>query len=594
MHHDSYLKRFFRILLPLGTAAFLYLFFVPLDTVLANQKYLSITPDMIFWMFLLAAVALSVIGSVVLALFPESVCRYIVCILAGFILASFVQLLFFNSEIGVLDGSIPDWSSRTGSVILNIAVWVILLALPLVLSFLIKDGYKTVILAICLAVLCAQSVSLLSLYLTSDKDPESSYKDNYVLNGKDEFTVSSSGSVLVITLDTVSQEYFDAVVEQYPETKSELKDFICYRNALSPYSKTFPSLTHIYTGLPYTGELGWKEYYQEAWNSEQSREFYSLLHSKGYTVNLFSDAKYCAGTVRNLENRIDNLVPARPEYGRDTYIRVFRVACYRLFPLFLKNKAIITGGSDVPMIITTDKLNDTVSYVSADSSTEYLPIQTEESFYSAFQERGIHVTDDTKIFTWLHLLGAHLPCCINEKFEIGGELENPSKEDIVRQTRGFFYALSKLLASYQNAGVYDDMTIIISADHGPAISGFVPILIKLPGQTGDTLAYNNAPVTTSDILPTLYRLIGGTDTSLGKTLYDYSEEDVRERTCVYFDYDKDFFLSEEGVIKGIELESWDNHANVIRVYTFTGDSAVLDKMITDRDYKTLPVKDSLY
>ena len=581
----GYGSRFVGAVLPVFTVVFLYLFLTPIDSILSNQQFLSVSPRMVWPVLLLISLAVSLAVTAGVSLFKGKAYRIIILLISGVLLASFIQLLFFNSNLAVLDGTVPDWESMKSETLINSLVWIVLVFLPLIISLFLKtDSSKRVIaFVISLAILCSQTVSLASLLLMNESKEQ--YAESYALNGAEQYTVSSGENVIVFSLDFLSKDYFDEILERYPETAEELKDFEYFSNACGNYNFTFPSLINMFTGRAFTGDELSEDYIRNAWNSDTANTFYDLLHEKGYTVNLYSDIEYIGGLDGKIAGKTDNLEIGKKSVTGKMYNRLIRVSCYRLLPMVLKKHALVSTSGDV---VSTFAINEEVEFTGELSANkEYESMHLETDFLSELRQKGLTLADDRNIFSWTHLFGAHLPCMSDEYCE---PVETETNH--VTQARGYLYAVSQYLEEMKKDGTYDDSVIIITADHGmdyePDVSLFVPILIKSAGQKQDQMTVNEAPVTQTEIMPTIVSLLKGDTAKFGKTLYDFTAGEARERTLRRLD-----------VVDGYPGTEWFNKPgsgkyNVFKEYTFTGDQDTLDGMLENDDCKIVPLADSFY
>ena len=571
---ETYIKRFLSGLFPSAVLTLLLLVIVPLDTVLSNQKYLALTPSMFFWKFLVVALILSCVGASILAIFRGVAFRFLVCSVSGICLALFLQLLFFNTGLPTLDGTKIDLSSRQTAVILNWIVWGIIILLPFLISVIFRVNYKSVILIVCLSVFSAQTVSVVSQAITAD---DSRYNESFVLNGYDQYTVSSKENILVFSLDFLSRDLFDTILETYPETQQEYKDFLYFNNVCGSYDATFPSLCALYTGYPYDGSLGFSDYFDTAWNSEKANSFYSFLHEKGYKNMIFAEPEYCAGYVGNMSGKIDNVIRGKKQLTSSAITRLLRIVCYRALPLGLKPSVIVISDGRP---VTADAINEAIQYSPDEPGIEYVTMELESRFYVEMQERGIKIENDFPVYSWSHLLGAHGSYTLNEY----GMPGDPT--DYVIQTRGFLFAIARLMDSLKENGVYDDTAIIITADHGWDEQSFVPVLIKPFHTMQDSMRISSVPASQKDIMPTIVELLGEDSSPYGRSVYSYSENEDPERTYMRLAY-SDAYADPDSF-------HYYGQNNILKKYTFHGDQNVLIEKWKNDDCENVKLKDSFY
>jgi len=130
-------------------------------------------------------------------------------------------------------------------------------------------------------------------------------------------------------------------------------------------------------------------------------------------------------------------------------------------------------------------------------------------------------------------------------------------------------------------GLYDDATIIITADHGDKDANMqVVYFIKEAGETHDEMDENAAPISHDDFPGTLLSIIGGDYSQYGTSIYDWNEGDKRQRTCSVVSRDTLLYpVGSSYSDKGTGAH------NVWKTYTYTGDGDDLVK-IQKRDKYT--------
>jgi len=102
-----------------------------------------------------------------------------------------------------------------------------------------------------------------------------------------------------------------------------------------------------------------------------------------------------------------------------------------------------------------------------------------------------------------------------------------------------------LVAQFKELGIYDDSTIIFMSDHGAhrdrvLSNGSSPIfIVKQPGESHDSIQFNNAPVSLEDFMGTIAVNAGLSDPGqYGTSVYDFKEGDERVRYTYERLYDK--------------------------------------------------------
>ena len=79
-----------------------------------------------------------------------------------------------------------------------------------------------------------------------------------------------------------------------------------------------------------------------------------------------------------------------------------------------------------------------------------------------------------------------------------------------------------------------------------------------------SLSKSNAPISLDELLPTVAQITTGEYEYLGKSIYDFSEDELRERTLYIRGYDKRY-----PDVK--RFDGQDLGSNIYYLYTYTGD-----------------------
>lgn len=148
--------------------------------------------------------------------------------------------------------------------------------------------------------------------------------------------------------------------------------------------------------------------------------------------------------------------------------------------------------------------------------------------------------------------------------------------------------LEEYLLQLQELGVYDNSTIIIMSDHGTGYNAQPIFFIKRQNEHHDTLQQTNAPITYKEFVPTIVQLLGEDYTEYGESIYDFSENQWRERVYLERYYDANY--------KTVMRYDGTNNAytNVWRKFTYSGDRWYLISNYELFQYETLPMVDSYY
>lgn len=552
----GWLQRFLTLLAPAFLMCYTVIFFGPLDIVNANQMYLTFSAGSIAPAFGLVTVGAALVIAAVFAFVPGKLRGLAMGVLLGAAIMFYLQAGFMNGVIGTLDGNTFDWHDFPQEAIRNIAIWVGAVVVLAVLATVFPEQAKTASLIVCLALFAAQTVALITNWVPEDKS-----QPNYQLSGSDQFLFSEDENIIFITLDQFNPLIFEEQMENDPSIREIFKDFLYFDNMSSCYSFTFPSLMYLATHQYLDTTVPTCEAVYNAWHSESAENFYDALHEHGYKVNLFMESNYAALGAENMIGKADNVVEAGDLVVTPLFFEfVLDMSLYRYMPIMLKNDFCVSTGGIVD--------------ISTYEGVEKLRINYD--FQSSLEEEGLSLTDDHNVFNWYHMAGAHFPYVVDYEGYLCPEEE--SDRDIA--LHGYLMMVGAFLEQLKEIGVYDDATIIISADHGYFECFQAVGMVKLPGETRSEMEVSSAPVAQEDIMPTILSVLGEDHSDYGTTVFEWEEGDRRVRTTRVWGY-----MSQYPEVEWIgNLDQWDAEANgferynIFGVFHYIGDrDTILDK-----------------
>jgi len=491
-----------------------------------------------------------------------------------------VQGLFLDGHLTTLDGSGFRWQDDPSAAIVNLVIWFLALSFCGTASVLFFDEAKLGIYVLCAAAVVAQCAGLIGAWHPADASAT-----NYQLDGSDQMELSSKENIVVITLDQMSPVVLEQALAMDPAMTAELKDFLYYDNMAAEYSLTFPSLCYLLTNQHYTPEQHITDYFYNAWHSDACEYFFDMLHENDYEVKLCLESNYAAYSAENMLGKADNIVDAGKMHVTGALVRsALSVSLYRYAPTVLKNGFYISTGE--------------VASAAAYDSVE--PLRLAADYYDAVKE-GVTLQSDSNCFAWYHLDGAHFPFNVDyDGTALGYDLEETT-ENRVRQLHGYLVAVTDFLRQMKALGIYDDATIILSADHGWYECFQAAFLIKLPGQRFHEMKIRHAPVSQQELMPTILSCLGADYSAIGTTVFDWKEDAVRTRETWIWRYLEDY-----PAVPWIgNIDQWDaeangaNRYNAFAVMRYEGDREALREKEIDMYYndvleEVLPLTEAFY
>lgn len=455
----------------------------------------------------------------------------------------------------------------------NAVIWFVILGAVIFAVFWKKVDYKRVIAMLSGILLAVQLVAFSTLFLTAKEDAFTYPEGEYCFDMTEQLTVSSKENILILCLDTVPNEWLEETWRMYPEMLDCLKDFTYYNNTDCCYWGTFPSVTHVLSGNPLETGISMNTYFEESWNNERTNKYFELLKKHDYKVNgyvVLTEDMVGQNSLQILEGKFSNVVKMDEQQMHIDYDLLYEtmiyMSCYRYAPNVLKPLFNVTNG----------QYTSIVSY--PDNKMAY----GNHAYYAKLLEEGIQVSDECNYFSFTLLNGAHE--FANDEYcrKVEGQVDR-------NQTiKGITVMLEEYLLQLQEAGVYDNSTIIIMSDHGTGFNAQPIFFIKRQHEQHDALQQTNAPITYKEFVPTIVQILGEDYTEFGESIYDYSENQWRERIYLERDYDSNY--------PDVMRYDGTNNAstNVWRKYTYSGDRWYLISNYELFQYETIPMVDSYY
>ena len=365
------------------------------------------------------------------------------------------------------------------------------------------------------------------------------------------YSVSSKKNVIVFVLDTYDQTLLNTVSNMNSHMLDEMTDFTEFTNCTGSMIPTRFAVPYLLTGeLPKVGEDS--NVYLA--NRYARGTFLADAQNAGYSVGLYTDSlqigslpeaeqKTIAATTINMHK-----VAASSLDFRGTFEALCQIALYRDAPWPLKHN----------FWYYTDQINGRIVSYNPDAEPgERVYTMNDPRYYGQLQRQGLAVDDDAPAgaFRFIHLLGAHYPYSIDEYANDLGT-DNSTKE---QQAQGSMYIVAEYLRQLKELGVYDQSTIVITADHGkwfltpePLTTTSTPIMLVKPAkqsaQTDGAAAgavtesaaggvqKSTMPVSHHDYLPTVAQAMGldSSKYGSGQTFFEANDPD-RVRTYLTTD-----------------------------------------------------------
>lgn len=509
-----------KLLLAFSVNAFgtlMLLFFSPLEIYMGNYISFRFALGEIWWLLLGTALAVAVVVSLLEALLPWRLNLILTALAFAGGLCCYIQSAFLNGHMGSLTGEEDVYSAglRLG----NLAVWggiVLVMGVLLVVFFCLKKTavLKKGIIFLSVALTAMQLTAFVTSALSLDAQP----KDMY-LSDKGQFALAKGKNTLVFIIDSLDQSMMGEAMGLYPDMLDGLEGFTYFPNATSTHSRTFPSIPYLLTGEMAYGDVPYTDYINSAF---EKSEFLPSLKARGYDIGLYTDVPYIGVSA---DAYVSNYVSSGDEElsVKNLLKQMGKISLYRNAPYAIKSR---------------------FKYDNAQVNAQVVPVEDvciasdDVRFFEKLQRGGVVVTTDyDNAFRFYHFFGPHDGCSIDANGQYSTEM------DFNAAIRGNFRIIQEYVADMKAAGIYEDATIIITADHGyswPRGTAEDPLkvacpmnpvlLVKPAGAAAEPVKTSLAPVAHADLFATIAQA-AGVDTAPygGKTVFDFAEGEARQR-----------------------------------------------------------------
>lgn len=497
------------------------LLYIPNELFMSNVKEFQFTYSSFLLVLVIGSITLVMVGlfgGIFLASKKQYEIIFFLIFSCTFI--GYLQGNILNGTLAVLDGTKQTWAN--GTKVINSFIWFAAIGGLGILLTIYKKRAKKIISLICLYITLIQVVSLIFLVLTTDLSKE----EEYALTTEAMLELDEENNVIVFVLDWFDGQIMEKVVAEDADFLEPLNDFTWYQNATSCYAFTDMSLPYLLTGVKWEYDMLEEEYCRYAY---QNSDFLQTIDRMQYDLGVYTEKVVVDSSVKDILLNYENVMERKCSFG-DTIYMMQKCSKYKMAPFALK-EMYWYATSDISSLLG----NDNVYVTYAD-----MP------FHDKLVKERISIrNDNTKngAFRFYHLFGAHLPYVMSEDMTFS---ENAT---MLGQARGCLKILYEYLEQMKALGIYDEATIIITADHGQNTylsdgenaqkAGFEmtsnPILfVKKSGESGKSdMEISMAPVSHEEFRPTVLEAIGLDGLTYGRTFEQISENEERSRTFIF-------------------------------------------------------------
>ncbi len=402
--------------------------------------YVLIFPSLLF--FSLTTIILFIIFTAFFFLSKKTALKktyYWAIIFAIFcFLCAYIHSNFLAGFLPPLDGTNPDWSSKTANII-SIATCAII-AIALIVSIKKAGYHKTIKYA---STLVAAIVFILFLSLASTAMTTDVFKPKEFIatsTTKNINLISNRNNFVILLLDAVDSVQFDKVVSANESYQQALKDFSYYPDTVSAYSYTRDSIPFIFSNTWNENQTSFAEYSTNAYNNS---EFFKKLSEKGYNKNFYEYELTWNNQKATEFNNIES--PSSGSIKKKALLKQeIKYILYKSLPFPLKYLSKI----ETLDFSETKPINDVFQWDNLIFYNDYLRRPTEKT--------------DQNYFSFIHIEGGHTPFNVTENLEPIPENDGTYEQKLEANMKIIENYLNRL----KNNNAYNNSTIIIMADHG--------------------------------------------------------------------------------------------------------------------------------
>ncbi len=518
---------------------FTIFFFSPIEVFLGNSNAFIFSLGNIWWILLVHALIFSASLVFISLALPVVAALVFDIFIFSLGICGYVQSMFLNGAMGSLTGEGDVYSNTT--VYANIAIWGVIIAGLITISVILfkKGKFDTFKKAICFVASALIFMQLTAFCVSAIS--ASSAEQYFYLSNKGQYQLSSGKNTVIFIVDTCDGYYVDKMLQENPEAIEGFDGFINYPDAVAKHSRTYPSLPFLLTREVCYFDKPYDTFINDA---HENSTYLKDIYENGVNIGLYTDSQYVGnsstGYIANSKLFEGN---AKVSFG-GTFLWMSRMSLYRNMPYIFKS---VFNYTDRDMNSGCMEIED--ACYSSDDFKLYNQLKTD----------GLKITDEYgKSLRLYHLWGAHAGA------DFDRNLNEVSYAEPYEAMLGDFKIIQEYIGYMKDAGIYDDSTIIITADHG--LSGGTSdekpleidrpvrslLMVKPAGTEGKIgMTTSNAPVSHDDLFATVIESFGGNTEPYGKTIFEIKENEQRTRlyyhTMMYSDTDGEVALREYAI-----------------------------------------------
>ena len=510
-------ERFALALAASSALAFTAFIAAPFEVVLGNTGSLSFSIANVWLPLVSCAALLALVLAGVLSITRSWRFDLLLALVCGLGLCMLAQEVLLNGGLPTANGAEVDWSSFASIGATSAAVWVGVLCVLGLVSLVRPVVARCVVVLAATVLIVAQGAGLGMLFASKQAE-----LGRPVVTEEGLKSVSGKKNVVVFILDTFDTAFMDDVLATRPEHAQLLGGFTYFHNSAGSMIPTRYGVPCVTLGKQFdTSVSELNDEVLASWFDGDN--LLDVAARAGYSVGAYSDS-FTDG-LDALSRKTMNV------HGIDAYTADFAATVqtlggcglYRLLPWGLKPE----------FRFTTDEVNSSIAG-GAESGTGATPYTMDDKkLYESLVASHLTASDTgtAGALRVIHMQGSHGPYGLTEDHQrrVGTFWDY---ESCLAQSSGALGIVEEYIAQLKELGVYDNTTIMITADHGVFPFGetsipkqSTPIMLVKPAgaDTSVPLTRSDVPTGHLDIAATLSEAMGvETD---APTMFEVSQGD---------------------------------------------------------------------
>ena len=431
-----------RIIVIAAFFVFTIIFFAPAQIYFGNIEELPLQYDELFASLFVRFCPSLVVVIICLVVIPRQARRKTCAMLLALALLLWLQGNVLVWDYGALNGEQIAWDKYLLNGLAEAAIWIICS----VFAWIYSENLFAISLKLGLMFIITE---LLSLGAMAVHNPAEHVR-TYTIDENRKF-VFSQRNVIILVLDAFQSDLFQELNDEATEYSASFAGFTYYRNALSGFPCTDPSVAMILTGQQYDNSVPILKFLRHAFSSGLSLP--RVLAENAFRVELYPhNALAVYGTQSLAENVVDKRLPA--EKQQNLVRNLHYVAIFRYSPHFVKQmmheglwleRLLSSIGGAKKNIFDLHRLDRQLEFVEQ-------------------MERAAMIGEDRPTFKYYHVDGLHRPFRLNRHLQ---HLRLPdNRAGAKEEARAVLALTQRFLLVLKKLGVFNQSMVLIIGDHG--------------------------------------------------------------------------------------------------------------------------------